>query len=101
MLGKRIQELRRARGLSQEALAEKLDLNAKYVGFIEQGRANPTLEVLITLAKTLKVEVVELFNYSWLKMTEAELRRRIRALSDEADLMRLREIFALMKVRDL
>jgi len=101
LLGKRIQELRRARGISQEVFAEKLSLNSKYVGFIEQGRANPTIEIIIAMAKALKVDVVDLFNYSWFKLSEAELRKRIRTMGDKADLKVLREMFSLMKARDL
>ncbi len=101
LLGKRIQELRRARNLSQEDLAEKLDLNAKYLGFVEQGRANPTLTVLIGIAKALKVDLVDLFNHPWLKLTEVELRKKIKVMGDKADVQGLREMFALMKTRDL
>jgi len=101
LLGKRIKELRKARGLSQEALAEKMDGHPKYLGSVERGEQNPTIEFLIKLATALKVDLVDLFNYPWLKMTEAELRRRIKVMADEADLTRLREMLALMKSRDL
>ena len=49
---------------------------------------------------TNKVELVEPV-YSWLKMSEAELRRRIRGMAENADLTRLREIFSLMRAREL
>jgi len=101
LLGKRIKELRKARGLSQEALAEKMDGHPKYLGSVERGEQNPTIEFLMKLATALKVDLVDLFNHPWLKMSEAELRRRIKAMADEADLTRLREMLALMKSRDL
>jgi hypothetical protein len=56
---------------------------------------------LTALTKALKVELVDLFNYSWLKLSEAELRRKIRAIAEETDLTRLREILALMRARDV
>lgn len=55
----------------------------------------------MALSKALKVKLVDLFNYSWLKTNEKELRRKIRTMADEADLKQLREMLALMKTRDL
>jgi transcriptional regulator with XRE-family HTH domain len=45
LIGKRIQELRKARGLSQEKIAEKADISSTYLSRIECGRENPTLIV--------------------------------------------------------
>ena len=61
-LGKRIQRLRKDAGYtSQESFAETLGLSRTHVGHIEQGRKNPSMEVLIKIAKRLKIEVSELF----------------------------------------
>jgi len=61
-LGKKIQRLRKEIGYtSQESFAEALGLSRTHVGHIEQGRKNPSMEVLIKIAKKLKVEVSELF----------------------------------------
>jgi transcriptional regulator with XRE-family HTH domain len=78
-----------------------MKINAKYLGFIEQGKANPTLEMLTHLARTLKVELVDLFNYVWFRTNETELRRQIKAMAERADLPTLREMLALMKARDV
>ena len=40
-LGERILERRRGRGMTQEALAEALDLSVAYVSLIERGGRNP------------------------------------------------------------
>ena len=101
MLGSRIKELRKARGLSQEALAEKMDGHPKYLGSVERGEQNPTIEFLMKLAVALKVDLVSLFNFQWQKMSEVELKRRLDAMVEKADLERLREILALMKAREL
>jgi transcriptional regulator with XRE-family HTH domain len=100
-LGKRIKELRKARGLSQEALAEKMGGHPKYLGSVERGEQNPTLEFLEKIAAALKVELLSLFNYPWQKMSEAELKRKLHTMVDRADLDRLREVLALMKAREL
>lgn len=100
LLGQRIKELRQARGWSQEELAERMESGAKYVSSLERGRENPTLEMLINVARTLKVEPVDLFNYAWLRLSESEIRKKIKALADRADGDRLREMLALLKARE-
>jgi transcriptional regulator with XRE-family HTH domain len=52
-----VQELRDRHGLSQEALAERCDMHRNYVGGIERGERNPTLDVLARLAQGLDVSV--------------------------------------------
>ena len=49
-LGTALQKHRMQRGLTQAELAEFADLSLKYVGEIERGEANTTLEVLERLA---------------------------------------------------
>lgn len=100
-LGRRIKELRKARGLSQEALAEKMDGHPKYLGSVERGEQNPTIEFLLKLAGALKVDLPALFNYPWQKLSEAELKRKLHVMVDKADVERLREVLALMKAREL
>jgi len=60
-LGKKIQKRRKAINLTQEKLAEKVKISTVYVGFIEQGRYAPSLEVLEKIAKALKINLSELF----------------------------------------
>jgi transcriptional regulator with XRE-family HTH domain len=60
-LGKKIQRRRKELGLTQEQLAEKVGISLAYMGFIEQGRYAPSLEVLGRVAKALKIRMNELF----------------------------------------
>ncbi|OPY66473.1 MAG: HTH-type transcriptional regulator ImmR [Syntrophorhabdaceae bacterium PtaU1.Bin034] len=53
LVGRRIKEVRQAKGLSQEALSEKIGMSAKYLSSIEWGKENPTLDTLIKLADAL------------------------------------------------
>ena len=55
-----LQRLRRARGLSQEALAADTDIDRAYVGRLERGEANPTLLLLGRIAVRLDVPLAEL-----------------------------------------
>jgi transcriptional regulator with XRE-family HTH domain len=63
LIGKRIKGLRQGEGISQEVLAEKIDMSPKYLSSIERGKENPTLGTFIKLAQALDVEVSELFSY--------------------------------------
>lgn len=100
LLGRRIKEVRQMRGFSQEELAERMDVNAKYLSSVERGRENPTLDLLARLARALEVDLVDLFNYSWLKLGEAELKKKLRILVERAELEQLREILAAVKARE-
>ena len=58
--GLRLRELRRARGLSQESLAELAALDRTYVSSCERGHRNISLENIYRLAAALGVEPAEL-----------------------------------------
>ena len=60
-IGKRIRELRKAKGFSQESFAYEIGLDRTYMGGIERGERNLAALNIIRIAKTLKVEVGELF----------------------------------------
>lgn len=60
-LGKKIQRKRKDIDLTQEQLAEKVGISLTYMGFIEQGRYAPSLEVLNKIAKVLKIKLSDLF----------------------------------------
>jgi transcriptional regulator with XRE-family HTH domain len=61
--GKRLKELRLARGLSQEELAFRVGVHRTYLGGIERGERNPSLRNLAAIAKGLGVSLPELFSF--------------------------------------
>ncbi|MCL4354056.1 helix-turn-helix transcriptional regulator [Patescibacteria group bacterium] len=61
-LGKRIEQLRKERGLTQEELAEKSDLHRAYFWEIENGR-NISIQTAYKIARALEVKLSELFNF--------------------------------------
>jgi len=63
LIGIRIKELRKKQRISQEQLAEKADINSKYLSRIERGTENPTLDMFIKLANALEVEMWEMFDF--------------------------------------
>lgn len=57
---KRIRKYRHEADLTQEVLAEKVGVSRVYIGYVEQGRNTPTLDVLGKIARALKVKVSDL-----------------------------------------
>lgn len=53
--GETVRRLRKQAGMSQEALAERANLSADFVGFIERGENVPTLTTILQLARALGV----------------------------------------------
>lgn len=60
MFGVNVRRIRRERGLTLEAFADAVGLAYSYVGEIERGRKNPTLDVVERIAKVLRVEPTQL-----------------------------------------
>lgn len=57
VLGKKIQKARNEKGMTQEELADKVGISRAYMGYIEQGRNAPSLEVLNKIARILKISI--------------------------------------------
>jgi len=60
VVGVRVKEARLARGLSQQRLADLARIHRTYLGDIEQGQRNPSLDVLWRLARGCEVELTYL-----------------------------------------
>lgn len=56
-----LKHLRNLRGLTQEQLAEKADVNQATISKIEKGTANFTMEMIQKIAAALNVSPAELF----------------------------------------
>jgi len=59
-LGQRIRELRKAKGLSQEAFADRCGLDRTYISGIERGNRNVAIRNIALIAKALGVSISEL-----------------------------------------
>ncbi|OAB33125.1 transcriptional regulator [Paenibacillus macquariensis subsp. defensor] len=88
LVGARIRDIRKSRGLSQEALAEMAGFNQSYIGFIERAERNISMLNLEKIAEALNVGVYELFTY--LKEQEG--------LTEESP---VKDILSLLRERDL
>ena len=61
--GRRLREIRRATSLSQEELGFKANIHRTYIGAVERGEQNVSLDNIYKLARALRVETKELFNF--------------------------------------
>lgn len=59
-IGQRIRKLRKAHGLSQEALAERVNISTVHMSHIETGNTKLSLPVFVDLASALEVHTDEL-----------------------------------------
>ena len=60
-LGLKIRQLRKSQKLTQEHLGEKAGISYKFIGEVERGAVNPSLDSLVSIANALRVSVKELF----------------------------------------
>jgi len=59
-LGRALREIRRERGLTQEELAQRVNLHETYISRIENGQRNPTWGVVLGIMCELGVPLAEL-----------------------------------------
>jgi len=63
VLGKRLRNLRKEKMLTQEEIAEKAGMNAKYYAQVERGQRNVTVGSLQRIADGLGVRLEDLFRF--------------------------------------
>jgi transcriptional regulator with XRE-family HTH domain len=80
LIGDRIRQLRKQRGLSQEELGDKSDLHYTHIGSIERGEKNWSIETLVKVAKGLNVSINDLFDFP---STQANLKTLKKSLIAE------------------
>ena len=59
-LGERIRQMRKARGLTQESLADKAGIDRSYVGGVERGERNLTFSMLCQICEAMSCDVAAL-----------------------------------------
>lgn len=62
LLGNRIRELRRKKGFSQESFADHCHLHRTYMGGIERGEHNLTIQTALTIARGLGISLSKLLS---------------------------------------
>jgi len=98
LLGGRIKELRKMRGLTQEQLSQKIGIDPKSLSRIEVGGSFPSFETLDKLANVLQVELVGFFEFDNKPKNARALRRVISELIKDASEEKLRLAVKVLKV---
>lgn len=62
IFGKKLREIRREKGISQEELGFRAGLHRTYIGSIERGEQSVSVDNVYKLAKALKVKAKDLFD---------------------------------------
>lgn len=78
MVGKRISQLRRDRNMTQKELAKALNVSPSAIGMYEQGRRQPSTELIVSICRLFSVST------QWLLTGEPYVEENL-----EMDLMRL------------
>ncbi|MEK6808775.1 MAG: helix-turn-helix domain-containing protein [Nanoarchaeota archaeon] len=97
LLGGRIKEFRKLRKLSQEQLAEEVNIDPKHLSRIEVGRGFPSLDTLENLAKALNVELKDFFEFAHNTPNKKELKETLISLLKDADEERLRLLVKIVR----
>ncbi|RJX35941.1 MAG: XRE family transcriptional regulator [Desulfarculus sp.] len=96
MLGRRVRDLRTSRGMTQEELGELANINYKYLGGIERGERNPSLENLARIASGLGVRLRDLFVLEHEIPTLSGLKAHVAETLASADEKKLRQVARLL-----
>jgi transcriptional regulator with XRE-family HTH domain len=100
IIGDRIRNFRIEKGFSQEYLGELSELHRTYIGEIERGEANATIESLEKVASALGITIQQLFRYSEASdggtrdFTLAQIvsRLQVRSINDQKIILKLIDI---------
>lgn len=85
MFGQRLRELRTAKKLTQETVAELIDIKPENYSRIENGLSFPKPENIVKLSKVLGVEIAEMFQFSHLNDYEKILDAIIEKLKSDKE----------------
>ena len=83
LIGERIKRTRKSKGITQDNLAEKLDVSIGYVSQIERGVTKISLDLLAAISSILECDIARLITESATNSTEymeSELLSEIRKL---------------------
>lgn len=102
LVGKRIRQIRKEYKISQEKLGELAQLQSTYIGGVERGERNISLETLEKIIKALDITYSDFFNFSALgnskKLEKAELIEVFMSDLVTKDIDQIRNIFDIYKI---
>jgi transcriptional regulator with XRE-family HTH domain len=98
-IGQRLRELRQSRRLSQDEVGFRAGISGKYVGRLERGEINVTIDTLDRLAKALDTTVSDLARPIAASLADDKrvVKRLVRKIVDAGDARQVAKLRALIE----
>lgn len=96
LLGQRIRELRKNKGITQEKLAEMVNIDQRNMSNIECGVTFPS-KSLIAISNTLNVSLKDLFDFEHLALNTKKMKEFIKESIENLDDDDIKTIYRLIK----
>lgn len=96
-LGKRIQEIRKSKKLTQEKLAEMIGIDTPNLSNIERGKRFVSSDTLEKIIKSLNVKEKDLFDFEHIK-SKNELINSINKILNEFDMKEIEYFYRMINI---
>ena len=97
LFGSRVRAIRTAARITQKQIAERAQVNPKYLGELERGEKKPSFDALLALARVLGVPPAAFFQFDRKESDETALRKKIDSLLDGCAKHELNQIYRIAK----
>lgn len=97
LLGKRIKELRKQKGYTQDYLAEKLKIEPRQLSKLETGKHYPSFETIIALLETFDITFEELISFEHLNSAN-DTRKTLLKDIENIDDSKIQNVYKILRV---
>lgn len=97
LLGKRIKELRKQKGYTQDYLAEKLKIEPRQLSKLETGKHYPSFETIIALLETFDITFEELISFEHLNPAN-DIRKTLLKDLENIDDSKIQSVYKILRV---
>ncbi len=96
-IGNKIKEIRKKRGLTQAKLAEKINVDPKYISRLETGNSTPSIATIAKLSDILDVEMFSFFVVE----TDKKKNQLIELINSKLPKANIKELNAIFEILDI
>ena len=96
LLGKRIKELRKQKGYTQDYLAEKLKIEPRQLSKLETGKHYPSFETIIALLETFDITFEELISFEHLNSAN-DIRKTLLKDIENIDDSKIQNVYKILR----
>lgn len=93
---KKLKSIRKSRKLTQEQLAELVDVDFRYISFLENARSFPSCDLLEKITKALNISYADLFIYEE-NLSREEIKKQLIEIIQLLDDKNLYTLFKIAK----